>query len=277
MALREKIELLFGKDIQSIDRKEALQAFNELKFFLNHGEVRAASPSPKGWIVHQWVKKGILLGFRLGELVDDSINEQFRYFDKSTYPLKKFTKDDNVRIVPGGTSVRDGCYVANSVVIMPPSYINVGAFVDEGTLVDSHVLVGSCAQVGKRVHLSAGSQIGGVLEPIGAMPVIIEDDVFVGGMCGIFEGVQIQRNTVLASGVIITASTPVYDLVKNTVYRSTETTPLTIPEGAVVVPGSRSVEKDFAHKNGISMYTPVIVKYRDSHTDARTVLETALR
>ena len=277
MALREKIELLFGKDIQSIDRKEALQAFNELKFFLNHGEVRAASPSPKGWIVHQWVKKGILLGFRLGELVDDSINEQFRYFDKSTYPLKKFTKDDNVRIVPGGTSIRDGCYVANSVVIMPPSYINVGAYVDEGTLVDSHVLVGSCAQIGKRVHLSAGSQIGGVLEPIGAMPVIIEDDVFVGGMCGIFEGVQIQRNTVLASGVIITASTPVYDLVQNTVYRSTETTPLTIPEGAVVVPGSRSVEKDFAQKHGISMYTPVIVKYRDSRTDARTVLETALR
>jgi len=277
MALREKIELLFGKDIQSIDRKEALQAFNELKFFLNHGEVRAASPSPKGWIVHQWVKKGILLGFRLGELVDDSINEQFRYFDKSTYPLKKFTKDDNVRIVPGGTSVRDGCYVANSVVIMPPSYINVGAYVDEGTLVDSHVLVGSCAQIGKRVHLSAGSQIGGVLEPIGAMPVIIEDDVFVGGMCGIFEGVQIQRNTVLASGVIITASTPVYDLVKNTVYRSTETMPITIPEGAVVVPGSRSVEKDFAREHGISMYTPVIVKYRDSHTDARTVLETALR
>ncbi len=277
MALREKIELLYDKDNQSIDRKEGLQAFNELKFFLNHGEVRAASPSPNGWIIHQWVKKGILLGFRLGELVDDSINEQFRYFDKSTYPLKKFTKDDNVRIVPGGTSIRDGCYVANSVVIMPPSYINVGAYVDEGTLVDSHVLVGSCAQIGKRVHLSAGSQIGGVLEPIGAMPVIIEDDVFVGGMCGIFEGVQIQRNTVLASGVIITASTPVYDLVQNTVYRSTETTPLTIPEGAVVVPGSRSVEKDFAHKHGISMYTPVIVKYRDSRTDARTVLETALR
>ncbi|MBP8975996.1 MAG: 2,3,4,5-tetrahydropyridine-2,6-dicarboxylate N-succinyltransferase [Bacteroidetes bacterium] len=277
MALREKIELLYDKDNQSIDRKEGLQAFNELKFFLNHGEVRAASPSPNGWIIHQWVKKGILLGFRLGELVDDSINEQFRYFDKSTYPLKKFTKDDNVRIVPGGTSIRDGCYVANSVVIMPPSYINVGAYVDEGTLVDSHVLVGSCAQIGKRVHLSAGSQIGGVLEPIGAMPVIIEDDVFVGGMCGIFEGVQIQRNTVLASGVIITASTPVYDLVQNTVYRSTETTPLTIPEGAVVVPGSRSVEKDFAQKHGISMYTPVIVKYRDSRTDARTVLETALR
>ncbi len=277
MLLRDTIETLYNKDIRSVDRKEALQAFNELKFFLNHGEIRAASPTSNGWIVHEWVKKGILLGFRLGELTEISINDQFRYFDKSTYPLKKISMEHNIRIVPGGSSIRDGCYIASSVVIMPPSYINVGAYVDEGTMVDSHALVGSCAQIGKRVHLSAGAQIGGVLEPIGAMPVIVEDDVFVGALCGIFEGTHVQRGAVLASGVILTASTPVYDLVHNTVYKSSASAPLTIPPNAVVVPGSRQIQNDFAKQHGISISTPVIVKYRDASTDARTVLETALR
>lgn len=277
MLLRDKIESFYVKDPVSLDRKEALQAFNELKFFINHGEIRAASPTQNGWKVNEWVKKGILLGFRLGELTDISLNEQFRFFDKSTYPLKKITEEQNIRIVPGGTSIRDGCYIANNVVIMPPSYINVGAYVDEGTMIDSHALVGSCAQIGKRVHLSAGSQIGGVLEPIGTLPVIVEDDVFIGGMCGIFEGTYIQKGAVLAAGVILTASTPVYDLVKNTVYRSSPTAPLTIPAGAVVVPGSRRIENAFAQEHGISLSAPVIVKYRDANTDARTTLETALR
>jgi 2,3,4,5-tetrahydropyridine-2-carboxylate N-succinyltransferase len=275
--IREQIEFFYSRDLTSANRHEALQVFNELKFFLNNGEARSASPSADGWIVNEWVKKGILLGFRLGELTDVSLDDRFRFYDKSTYPLKKFSLENQVRIVPGGSSVRDGCYVANGVVIMPPSFINTGAYVDEGTMIDSHALVGSCAQIGKNVHLSAASQIGGVLEPIGALPVIVEDEVFIGGQCGVFEGTTVKKWAVLASGVILTASTPVYDVVNSTIYRSTAEHPLTIPEGAVVVPGSRTIAGDFAKTHGLSLYMPIIIKYRDAGTDAATVLEKSLR
>ena len=282
MILKEQIELYYPQDIDKIDRHSAIQTFNEFKFFLNNGDIRAASPSmneenKSGWIANDWVKKGILLGFRLGELTDVSINEHFKYFDKSTYPLKKLTLDNQVRIVPGGSSIRDGSYVAPGVVIMPPAYINVGAYVDTQTLIDSHALVGSCAQIGKRIHLSAAAQIGGVLEPIGALPVIIEDDVFIGGNTGIFEGTIVKKRAVIAAGVILTGSTPVYDLVKEKIYRRTKETPLIIPENAVVVPGSRALETPFAKKNHLSLYAPIIIKYRDSKSDAATVLEENLR
>jgi 2,3,4,5-tetrahydropyridine-2-carboxylate N-succinyltransferase len=282
MILKERIELFYPQDIDKIDRQEALQTFNEFKFFLNIGDIRAASPSTNtgntsGWIVNDWVKKGILLGFRLGTLTDVSINEHFRYFDKSTYPLKKLTLDHGVRIVPGGSAVRDGAYLAPGVVLMPPSYVNVGAYVDAQTMIDSHALVGSCAQIGKRVHLSAAAQIGGVLEPIGALPVIIEDDVFVGGNTGIFEGTIIKRRAVIAAGVILTGSTPVYDLVHEKIYRKSKETPLIIPENAVVVPGSRAIDTPFAKSNQLGLYAPMIIKYRDSKSDAATVLEESLR
>ncbi len=208
---------------------------------------------------------------------DYAPNQQFRYFDKSTFPLKGLSLEDGVRVVPGGTSVRDGSFVAPGVVIMPPAYINVGAFVDEGTMVDSHALVGSCAQVGKRVHLSAATQIGGVLEPIGAMPVIVEDDVMIGGNCGIYEGTIVKRRAVVGAGVVLTGSTPVYDLVRNEIYRRTATRPLVIPEGAVVIQGSRHIDGVFAQQHHIAIYTPVIIKYRDERTDAATALEESLR
>lgn len=280
MPLKDHIEAFYDQDPKQLDRAAATRAFHELKFFLNGGEIRAAfrSPdSPTGWQVNDWVKKGILLGFRLGELVEFPMSEAFQYFDKSTYPLKKLTPDHQVRLVPGGSSIRDGAFVAKGVVIMPPAYINTGAFVDEGTMVDSHALVGSCAQIGKRVHLSAAAQIGGVLEPVGALPVILEDDVLVGGNCGVYEGTVIKRRAVLGAGVILTGSTPLYDLVNGTVIRGAHGQPLVVPEGAVVVPGSRSVDKPFAKKHGLSLYAPVIVKYRDESTDAATALEESLR
>jgi len=282
MTLKEQIEDFFNQDSESLDRDAALRTFNEFKFFLNHGEIRAADRSTEdgnvdGWSVNSWVKKGILLGFRLGQMHDYSPNAQFRYFDKSTFPLKGLSLEHGVRIVPGGTSVRDGSFVAPNVVIMPPAYINVGAYVDEGTMVDSHALVGSCAQVGKRVHLSAATQVGGVLEPVGAMPVIIEDDVMVGGNCGIYEGAIVKRRAVIGAGVILTGSTPVYDLVKGAIYRRTATRPLVIPEGAVVIQGSRHIDGDFARQHHIAIYTPVIIKYRDEKTDAATALEEGLR
>jgi 2,3,4,5-tetrahydropyridine-2-carboxylate N-succinyltransferase len=227
--------------------------------------------------VNSWVKKGILLGFRLGSLSDVSINENFRYFDKDTYPLKRITLKDNVRAVPGGTAIRDGAFVAPTVVIMPPAYINVGAYIDEETMIDSHALVGSCAQIGKRVHLSAGAQIGGVLEPVGEMPVVIEDDVVVGGNCGLYEGTIVRRRAVLGAGVILTGSTPVYDSVKQVIYRRSKDHPLEIPEGAVVVPGARPLNSQFGTEHHLSLYSPVIVKYRDEKTDAATVLEEGLR
>ncbi len=282
MNLREQIEQLYSPSAREIDETLALKVFQEFKDRLNEGSIRSAEPSASekdggGWVVNDWVKKGILLGFRLGRLTDVSINGQFRYFDKSTYPLKKLSLESGVRIVPGGSTVRDGCYLAKNVVIMPPAYVNVGAYVDEGTMIDSHALVGSCAQVGKRVHLSAASQIGGVLEPIGALPVIVEDQVFVGGNCGIYEGTVVKRRAVIGAGVLLTASMPVYDLVHSTILRKTATSPLVIPEGAVVVQGSRHIEAPFARQHHIAIYTPVIIKYRNENTDAVTVLEESLR
>lgn len=274
--LSEKIEAAYSQDPADFDH-DTLELFNEFKTQLNAGEIRAAQKNDGSWHVVDWVKKGILLGFKLGKLIDYSLNEQFRFFDKSTYPLKHLQVDDAVRQVPGGSSIRDGCYVSPGVVIMPPAYINVGAYVDEGTMVDSHALVGSCAQIGKRVHLSAGAQIGGVLEPIGAMPVIIEDNVLVGGNTGIFEGAQVGEFAVIAAGVILTGSTKVYDLVNHEIYQKTADKPLSIPPRAVVVVGSRPAKGDFAEEYGISIYTPVIIKYRDEKTSAAAALEEALR
>lgn len=282
MDLQKTIEYFYSCDVASIDRAAALDVFKELKSLLNTGALRSAHPSGTdssrgGWVVNEWVKKGVLLGFRLGHIAPFSINEQFRFFDKNTYPLKQVTEDHQIRLVPGGSSIRDGAFVGKNVVIMPPAYINVGSFVDEGTMIDSHALVGSCAQIGKRVHLSAGSQVGGVLEPIGAYPVIIEDDVFVGGNCGIFEGTIIKRRAVIAAGVVLTGSTPLYDLVKEKVYRRTKDEPLIVPEGAVVVSGARHLSSPFALEHDLSIYAPVIIKYRDVNTDTATALEESLR
>ena len=277
MSLEQRIEQLFGQDPVSVDRGEALQTFREFMFFLNRGEIRAAEKVGTAWKVNRWVKQGILLGFRLGARVDVSIDARFRYFDKETFPLKRLSLDDGVRIVPGGSSVRDGAFVAKGVVVMPPAYINVGAHVEEGTMVDSHALVGSCAQVGKRVHLSAGSQIGGVLEPIGALPVIVEDDVMVGGNCGLYEGTIVRRRAVIGAGVIITGGTPVYDAVREIIYRKEGETPLVIPENAVVIPGSRPLKNRWAQQEQLWIATPVIIKYRDEKTDASTALEESLR
>jgi len=277
MSLQADIEALFAADPAQLDRAEALRRFAEFKFFLNRGEIRAAEPKGGSWRVNAWVKKGILLGFRLGELVDVSIDGRFRYFDRSTYPLKTLDVSDGIRVVPGGSSIRDGAYVARGVVCMPPMYINVGAYVDEGTMVDSHALVGSCAQVGKRVHISAAAQIGGVLEPVGALPVIIEDEVLIGGNCGIYEGTVVGARAVIAAGVVITGGTALYDAVRETVYRKTPAAPLAVPPGAVVVPGTRPMAGAWAEAQGLSLAAPVIVKYRDGKTDAATALEDALR
>ncbi|MGB7762041.1 MAG: 2,3,4,5-tetrahydropyridine-2,6-dicarboxylate N-succinyltransferase [Bryobacteraceae bacterium] len=255
--------------------------FAEFKAALNEGRARAAEPdagSPDGWRVNAWVKKGILLGFRMGGVIDMSIDASRQpFFDKSTYPVKRLTAASGVRIVPGGSSIRDGCYIGKGVTCMPPMYINVGSYVDDGTMIDSHALVGSCAQVGKNCHISAASQIGGVLEPVGAMPVIVEDEVLVGGNCGVYEGVIVKRRAVLGTGTILNASTPVYDLVRNTVHRATAEGPLVIPEEAVIVAGARALTSAPGKEWGISVYTPVIVKYRDARTDSRIQLEDLLR
>jgi 2,3,4,5-tetrahydropyridine-2-carboxylate N-succinyltransferase len=260
---------------------EIRKVFGHFKELLNEGRIRAAEPSGDGWTVNMWVKQGILVGMRLGVLHESHVElagtGSFSFIDKDTWPLRQFTAADNVRIVPGGSSVRDGAYLAPTVVMMPPAYVNVGAWVDEGTMIDSHALVGSCAQVGKKVHLSAAVQVGGVLEPIGAMPVIIEDEVMVGGNCGIYEGTIVKKRAVIGTGVILNGSTPVYDLVNGTILRKSAESPLVIPEGAVVVAGSRQVKGDFAHEHGLSIYTPIIVKYRDERTDSATALESALR
>lgn len=245
---------------------------------LNSGSIRAATRTEDGaWTVHPWVKKGILLLFRAGRIEDMSTDENFRFFDKDTLQTRGFTLEDHVRIVPGGTTIRNGAYLAHGVICMPPSYVNVGAYVGEGTMIDSHALVGTCAQVGARVHISAAAQIGGVLEPAGARPVIIEDDVLVGGNCGVYEGVVLRTRAVLGSGVVLNASTPVYDLVHERILRSTDEQPLEIPEGAVVVAGARAISSPFGTQHGLSISTPLIVKYRDERTDARTALEAALR
>jgi 2,3,4,5-tetrahydropyridine-2,6-dicarboxylate N-succinyltransferase len=256
---------------------EARAAFDTFRDALEAGDVRAAQPGPDGWTVNAWVKKSILLGFRLGRFIQLESAGPLQFFDKDTFPTQRLTLEKNVRVVPGGTAIRSGAYVAPGVVVMPPAYINVGAYVDAGTLVDSHALVGSCAQIGKRVHLSAAAQIGGVLEPVGAMPVIVEDDVLVGGNCGVYEGTIVGSRAVLGAGVILTGSVTVYDLVKKTTYRREPGDVLRIPAGAVVVPGSRRLQDSFAEKHGLSLYTPVIVKYRDEKTDAAAALEDALR
>jgi 2,3,4,5-tetrahydropyridine-2-carboxylate N-succinyltransferase len=273
--LRHRITALVQDDAPDSD--DARAALSALLDALNAGRVRAASRRDDGtWAAHAWVKEGILLGFRMGQLADYS-TPAFPFFDKDTYPLKPLTPANGVRVVPGGSSIRTGAYVAPGVVCMPPMYINVGAYVDEGTMVDSHALVGSCAQIGRHVHLSAAAQIGGVLEPVGARPVIIEDDVFVGGGCGIYEGCLVRTGAVLAPGVQLTGSTRIYDLVHERIITPTDDAPLEVPEHAVVVPGTRPVEAGFGAEQGLSLYAPIIVKYRDAQTDAATTLEEALR
>lgn len=257
------------------------RSFQEFKDALNSGDVRAAEPDARarnGWRVNAWVKKGILLGFRMGTIVEMGPYPTAQPFlDKSTYPVKTIHRDEGVRLVPGGSSIRDGCFVGRGVVCMPPMFINVGAYVDDGTMVDSHALVGSCAQVGKNCHLSAAAQIGGVIEPVGAMPVIIEDEVMIGGNCGVYEGTIVKNRAVLGTGTILNRSTPVYDLVRDAVYSATDDDPLVIPEQAIVVPGAREVKHPAGAKWGLSLYTAVIVKYRDEKTDARVRLEEFLR
>jgi 2,3,4,5-tetrahydropyridine-2-carboxylate N-succinyltransferase len=278
--MESSIDRLFSKNPENYDHKD-MELFQEFKDALNAGKVRAAEPdpgTPTGWKVNAWVKRGILVGFRMGKSVDMTApGSRFPYIDKSTYPPRKVSLSDCVRIVPGGSSIRDGCFIGRSVTCMPPMYINVGAYVDEGTMVDSHALVGSCAQVGKSCHLSAAAQIGGVLEPVGALPVIIEDNVLVGGNCGVYEGTVVKKRAVLGAGVILTRSTPVYDIVNETVHKASDDQPLVIPEGAVVVAGSRPITKGAGKTWNLSLYTPVIVKYRDEKTDQRIQLEEFLR
>jgi 2,3,4,5-tetrahydropyridine-2-carboxylate N-succinyltransferase len=277
--LRPLIERYFAAGAGAAGDPLAHEAFLSLRNGLRMGKLRAAEPdafSMTGWRVNAWVKQGILLGFRLGKLEVQG-GHDLSFIDKDTYPARRFTLADGVRIVPGGTSVRVGSYVAHGVVCMPPSYINVGAYVDEGALIDSHALVGSCAQIGKRVHLSAAAQIGGVLEPVNASPVIIEDDAMVGGNCGIYEGTVIRKRAVLAPGTVLTRSTPLFDLVNGTIIRGSAEMPLVVPENAVVVPGSRVVDRGKAPEWGLSLYAPVIIKYRDEKTDLAVTLEELLR
>ena len=276
--LETLIDRLSEKNSEDYDHQD-MEVFQEFKAALNSGQARAAEPdptSPLGWKVNAWVKRGILAGFRMGKTVDMS-GDRLSFFDKSTYPLRGFDLSSSVRIVPGGSSVRDGCYVGKSVTCMPPMYINVGAYVGDGSMIDSHALVGSCAQVGKRCHVSAAAQIGGVLEPVGALPVIIEDNVLLGGNCGVYEGTIVKSAAVLGAGVILTRSTPVYDIVHETVHRAGADKPLVIPPGAVVVPGSRPITSGAGKSWNLSLYTPVIVKYRDEKTDERIQLEELLR
>jgi 2,3,4,5-tetrahydropyridine-2,6-dicarboxylate N-succinyltransferase len=278
--LHVEIEKLFGENPERYT-DEHFHLFQRFKDVLNSGEIRAAEPDPStptGWRVNAWVKKGILLGFRMGAVVDMSIDASRQpFFDKGTYPVKSFDATSGVRIVPGGSSIRDGCFVGKGVTCMPPMFINVGAYVGDDTMVDSHALVGSCAQVGRKCHISAGSQIGGVLEPVGAMPVIIEDEVLVGGNCGVYEGTIVKRRAVLGTGTILNRSTPVYDVVRGKVLSATDDGPLVIPDGAVVVAGSRAISQGRGKEWNLSLYTPVIVKYRDAKTDAKVQLEDLLR
>jgi 2,3,4,5-tetrahydropyridine-2-carboxylate N-succinyltransferase len=277
--LQQQIETLFDEKPAAYtdDHRDVFFRFRDL---LNKGEIRSAEPDgtqPTGWRVNVWVKKGILLGFRMGGIIDMSGRGPLPFFDKSTFPVKTFSADSGVRIVPGGSSIRDGSYVGRGVTCMPPMYINVGAYVDDGTMVDSHALVGSCAQVGCNCHISAASQLGGVLEPIGALPVILEDDVLVGGNCGVYEGTVVKKRAVLGTGAILNRSTPIYDLVRGVVHRATDELPLVVPEEAVVVAGSRKVSSGPGADWGISLYTPVIIKYRDQGTEAKIQLEDLLR
>jgi 2,3,4,5-tetrahydropyridine-2-carboxylate N-succinyltransferase len=278
MTLADDIESLSAAGANA-NREAARELFATLREQLSSGAVRAAEPdasAPAGWRVNTWVKKGILLGFRFGDNVDMSSDHgRWPFFDKDTLPLKRL--DSTVRVVPGGSTIRDGAYLGKGVICMPPMYINIGAFVGDSSLVDSHALVGSCAQIGSRVHLSAAAQIGGVLEPVGALPVIVEDEVLVGGNCGVYEGAIVKRRAVLASGVVLTGSTPVYDLPNERVIQAEPGLPLVIPEGAVVVPGARPITSGKGREWGLSVATPIIVKYRDDKTDARTALEQWIR
>ena len=278
--LQSEIEQLFDAPPAQYT-EEHRHTFEAFKAALNRGEVRAAEPateSKTGWRVNAWVKKGILLGFRMGKIVDMSVDRVRQpFFDKDTYPVKGVNLASQVRIVPGGSSIRDGAYVGRGVTCMPPMFINAGAYVDDGTMVDSHALVGSCAQVGRNCHISAGAQIGGVLEPIGALPVIIEDEAMVGGNCGVYQGVVVKRRAVLGSGVILNGSTAVYDLVREQIYAATDCGPLVIPEEAVVVPGSRAISHPAGQRWGLSLYCPIIVKYRDAKTNERVQLESLFR
>jgi 2,3,4,5-tetrahydropyridine-2,6-dicarboxylate N-succinyltransferase len=279
MTLRERIESLFAAG-PAADKQDARHAFAELREQLGAGAVRSAEPDanePTGWRVNAWVKQGILLGFRFGDIVEMGGSSFLPFYDKDTMPLKRPGAGGGVRIVPGGSSIRDGAYVAPGVICMPPMFINIGAYVGEGTLVDSHALVGSCAQVGRRVHISAAAQVGGVIEPVGALPVIVEDDVLVGGNTGIYEGAVIKARAVIAAGTVLTGSTPVYDLPRGVIIKPEEGQPLVIPSGAVVVPGSRGVTVGAGREWGLSLATPVIVKYRDDRTDTRTELESWIR
>lgn len=276
--LRDEIESLASTRQGEPLPSGAARAIESLLGGLETGEIRAAERSKDGaWRANAWVKRGILLGFRAGELVEMGGEGQLSFVDKSTYPVRRFTARENVRVVPGGSSVRRGAYVASGVVCMPPMYINVGAYVDGGTMVDSHALIGSCAQIGKRVHVSAAAQIGGVLEPVNAAPVVVEDDAMIGGNCGVYEGTIVRTKAVLAAGVVLTRGTPVFDLVRETVYRASGDRPLEIPEGAVVVPGARAVTGGWGAEHRLSLQAPVIVKYRDEKTDLATTLEAWLR
>jgi 2,3,4,5-tetrahydropyridine-2,6-dicarboxylate N-succinyltransferase len=268
----------FAAGVPDGEEAAALGAFERLKAGLNAGVIRAAERQGDGrWVANPWVKAGILLGFRIGIVSPTARGGPFPFYDKDSWPLKKFSLADGVRIVPGGTSIRDGAFLAAGTVVLPPAFVNAGAYVDEGTMVDSHALVGSCAQIGKRVHISAAAQIGGVLEPIGALPVIIEDDVLVGGNCGVYEGTIVRARAILAPGTILTGGTVVFDLVKNASYRRDGEQPLEIPAGAVVVPGTRPVNSGPGKEKGIALYAPVIVKYRDDRTDIAVRLEELLR
>jgi 2,3,4,5-tetrahydropyridine-2,6-dicarboxylate N-succinyltransferase len=273
-SLAERIEWFFDRPGEA-PGEEHFRAVDELREALDQGSVRAAEPAGEGeWRVNTWVKKGILLAFRIGRIVESEAG-QLRFADKHTLPLRR--TPEGARVVPGGSSVRDGSYLGRGVIVMPPSFVNIGAYVDDGSLIDSHALVGSCAQIGKRVHLSAGAQIGGVLEPVGGMPVIVEDDALVGGNCGVYEGAIVSRGAVLAAGTILTGGTPVYDLVRGEIYRRQGDRPLRVPPGAVVVAGARAIGEGQGREWGISVYTPVIVKYRDEKTEKSTQLEDLLR
>ncbi|HEU5452450.1 MAG TPA: 2,3,4,5-tetrahydropyridine-2,6-dicarboxylate N-succinyltransferase [Terriglobales bacterium] len=274
--LQAPIERWFAQGAEAARDPQARQVFGRFLDALTAGEVRAAEKRDGRWVTNVWVKQGILLGFRLGAIADMG-GAPLSFVDKDTYPVRRFTPADKVRVVPGGSSVRRGAYVAPGVICMPPMFINAGAYVDEGTLVDSHALVGSCAQIGKRVHLSAAAQIGGVLEPVNAAPVVVEDDALVGGNCGVYEGTQVRARAVLGAGTILTRSTPLYDVVRGEVYRASGEQPLVVPEGAVVVPGARALERGKAREWGLSVYAPVIIKYRDEKTEASAALEELLR
>lgn len=278
MGLEQDITKYFLKgELKGAERTKALAAFKEMVKLLNKGTVRSADKSGGVWKANTWVKQGILLGFRLGKIKDMSPGKKLLFFDKDTLPIKPMKTADGVRIVPGGSTIRNGAYIGKGVICMPPMYVNIGAYVDDNTLIDSHALVGSCAQLGKKIHLSAAAQIGGVLEPINSVPVIIEDEVMIGGNSGLYEGTIVQRRAVIGAGCIITGSTPVYDTVKGKIYRKTKDEPLVIPEGAVVVAGSRPLKNEYGIENDLSVYTPVIIKYRDEKTDAGTALEESLR